>query len=56
MSRLTHASGLVKTYAPSESGEKQTMKTNNKPLDPSPWAGLRLLSAAAVQGVFVLRP
>ncbi len=55
MSHLTTASGLVKIYKPSESGK--SMKQNNtQPSDPSPWAFMRLLSAAAVQRVFVLSP
>jgi hypothetical protein len=33
--------------------EKQDMKKTTEPLDPSPWAVLRLLSAAAGQGVFL---
>lgn len=56
MSRLTHASGLVKIYAPSESGKHSMKKQTNQPSDPSPWAAVCLLSAAAVQRVFVLRP
>lgn len=32
---------------------KQSMKQTNQPSDPSPWAALRLLSAAAGLRVFV---
>jgi hypothetical protein len=56
VSHLTTASGLVKTYEPSESGKQDMQNNNTQPSDPSPWAVLRLLSAAAVQRVFVLSP